>query len=112
MKVPYTFPVKSIKQLLLRPVADQPVVVHGWLQSIRAQKSISFLQLSDSSTSQGIQAVITSASQELKSFTTGASLQIKGRMQALEGKIQKWEVVVDDIKVLGQSDPNVLVATL
>lgn len=46
----------------IRAVLDEPssstTTVHGWLRSIRAHKNVSFLEISDGSSSRNLQAVV------------------------------------------------------
>ena len=52
----YTFPIQSIKQILSSK--PKQAIVNGWIRSIRHQKQVVFLDISDGTCHEGLQAVI------------------------------------------------------
>ncbi len=87
----------SLKQALTH---SGPLSVSGWVRSVRKQKRVAFVQLYDGSTARDLQ-VVTTPEQLPASVTHGASVQIKGLMQASQGKGQEKEMVAESLVVAG-----------
>ena len=86
-------------------VGDQ-INVKGWVKAFRSNR---FIQLNDGSTIHNIQAVIDFENSDealLKRITTGAAVSITGKLVASEGKGQKVEIVIDEINILGDANPE------
>ncbi len=96
---------ESIKQILARDSAGGEVLVQGWLRTARHSKSISFLEISDGSCFDGIQAV---ASPELadyesvvKALSTGCAVSVTGELVASQGKGQRYEIQATKVERVG-----------
>ena len=96
----------KIKDLLVTAPQGQSIVLMGWVRTFRNNQ---FISISDGSTILTIQAVVELDQFEeslLKRITTGACLSIKGKLVASPAKGQLVEVKVDELEVLGDSDPE------
>lgn len=96
----------KIKELLTIEPTGQSVVLMGWVRTFRNNQ---FISLNDGSTIQNLQAVVTIDQLDdaiLKRITTGACLSITGQLIASPAKGQKVELKVEQIEILGDSDPE------
>lgn len=96
----------KIKDLLVTQPAGQQVLVQGWVRTFRNNQ---FIALNDGSTLQNLQAVVALDSQPeeaIKRITTGACLSIAGELIASPAKGQAVEVKVNQLEILGDSDPE------
>jgi asparaginyl-tRNA synthetase len=94
----------KIKDLLASAAAGQEVTVMGWVRTFRNNQ---FIALNDGSTNNNLQVVVELGrfpEDLLKRITTGASLKVKGAVEASLGKGQAWELKAKDVIVLGDSD--------
>ena len=82
------------------------VEINGWVLTIRNQKDYSFIKLNDGSNSEGIQLVIDNNKIIDKIINTGTSLNVKGFLIKSPAKGQDFELNVEEIKVLGESNPD------
>ena len=82
------------------------VLVKGWVRTFRSNR---FIALNDGSTINNLQCVIDFENTDenlLKRITTGAAISMKGTLEESQGKGQKVELIVSDIEILGDSDPE------
>lgn len=96
----------SVSQLLKQENKLPEVEVKGWVRTFRANR---FIALNDGSTLKNIQCVVDFENTDealLKRITTGAALHIKGELVESQGKGQTVEIIVSDLEVLGDSDPE------
>lgn len=94
---------KDIRTLLKTAADLGPgilVKAHGWVQTVRNLKKISFIQLSDGTCEQSL-SVVCNQPDLLKNVQTGTSLEISGIWQKSKGKQQEYEIQLTDLKVLG-----------
>ena len=85
------------------------ICVKGWVRTIRQSKNVSFISLNDGSTLNSLQIVLdmkSFASSYLENISTGASLEITGKLVKSEGKNQIFELVATELLILGASDPD------
>lgn len=95
-----------IKELLLSEAFDKEVIVKGWVKTFRNNQ---FIAINDGSTLSNMQAVVDFENTEdslLKRVTTGASVRIKGTLVPSQGKGQRVEIKVQELSILGDSDPE------
>ncbi len=93
-----------IKDLLNTTQFGQQVTVMGWVKTFRNNQ---FISINDGSSIHNIQAVVDFSSTEeslLKRLTTGASVSVTGTIIESQGKGQRVEIKVSDLKILGDSD--------
>jgi len=110
MTSPSTADQISIKQVLQSGAIATQITVKGWLRTKREGKGVSFLEVNDGSCLQGLQVVVPTDFPDyellIKPLTTGASLEITGKLVASLGKGQRVELQPKSITVLGLADPE------
>tara|TARA_B100001248_G_scaffold57257_1_gene38271 strand:+ start:901 stop:2337 length:1437 start_codon:yes stop_codon:yes gene_type:complete len=85
---------------------NKNVSISGWVRTFRANR---FIALNDGSCLNNIQCVVDFEKTEqeiLKKITTGAALNIKGRVVESQGSQQSIEIMVDKCEILGGSNPE------
>ena len=98
-----------IKNVLSDEYIGKPVTVCGWVRTKRESKGFAFLALSDGSSQETLQLVISGqapAYQALHRCNTGAAIRVKGIMKESPAKGQRYEMEVSDIEVFGEADPE------
>ena len=96
---------KIIDLLSLEP-QGQTFAVKGWVRTFRANR---FIALNDGSCLANLQCVVdfeTLDEKVLKRITTGAALALKGVLVASKGGGQAVELQVQQLDILGDSDPE------
>ena len=86
---------------------NKNVSISGWVRTFRANR---FIALNDGSCLNNIQCVVDFEKTEqeiLKKITTGAALNIKGKVVESQGSQQSIEIMVDKFEILGGSNPEV-----
>ena len=100
----------SVKQALSGAIeAGQIVTVRGWVRTIRdAKGGLSFVNVTDGSCFDPIQAVVTDKlanhETEVKRLTTGAGVIVTGTLVPSQGKGQRFEIQADAVHVTGFVD--------
>ncbi|KAK6497700.1 asparaginyl-tRNA synthetase [Arthrobotrys musiformis] len=97
---------KTVRELILTKddIKDQ-AAVKGWIQTIRKQKGVCFATVTDGSTAQTVQVVMTP--EQGSPLTIGAAAKIVGSWQESPSKkVQQRELVAADVKLLAESDPG------
>ncbi|TXG47980.1 hypothetical protein EZV62_027274 [Acer yangbiense] len=89
----------------------QTLVVMGWVRTLRAQSSVTFIEVNDGSCLSNMQCVMNSDAEgydqiESGLITTGASIWIRGTLVESQGSKQKVELKADKIVMVGKSDPS------
>ena len=96
----------KIKTLLKSSEINQSFVVQGWVKTFRAKR---FIALNDGSSIKNLQCIVDFENFEeslLKRITSGAALQLEGKLVESQGGGQKVELLVEKLEVLGDSDPE------
>lgn len=96
----------KVKDLLNSTKTIDEVLVKGWVRTFRNNQ---FIALNDGSVIHNIQCVVdfeNTPAETLKRITTGAAVAIKGSLVESQGAGQKYEVKVNHIEILGDSDPE------
>jgi asparaginyl-tRNA synthetase len=91
----------KIKAILLNEQTDYDVTIKGWVRSFRNNQ---FIALNDGSTINNLQVVIDFENTDeaaVKRITTGAAIQIEGKVIASQGKGQRVEVKAAQLTILG-----------
>ena len=94
----------SIKDLLLSTKTISKVTINGWVRTFRANR---FIALNDGSSISSVQCVVDFENFDesiLKKINTGTSLEITGDLVESQGSGQKFEIIVSNLKVLGECD--------
>lgn len=82
------------------------VVVSGWVKTKRIGKEVGFLELGDGTCMKNIQIVMNVTQQLDMSFGVGACLLVRGRMKLTPEAKQPFEVVAEDISVMGDCEAD------
>lgn len=96
----------TIKEVLEAKLLLQDITINGWVRTFRSNR---FIALNDGSTINNIQCVVDFEKfdeEVLKQINTGAALKITGTLVESQGRGQSVEIQVNNIKVLGVSDPE------
>ncbi|MGB0633726.1 MAG: asparagine--tRNA ligase [Flavobacteriaceae bacterium] len=96
----------TIKDLFSNPPISKKVLIKGWVRTFRANR---FISVNDGSCLQSLQCVVDFENTDqsiLNKINTGASIEIEGTLVESQGKGQKIEVQTEQIKILGESDPE------
>ncbi|MEY2880709.1 MAG: Asparagine--tRNA ligase [Verrucomicrobiota bacterium] len=97
-----------VKHALDATAPADSILLQGWVRTRRDAKSFSFLELNDGSCLKGIQVIADSSlpnyAAEVARVSTGASIEVRGKLVASQGQGQKWEVVATEFKILGEAD--------
>lgn len=96
----------KVKDLLANASQGQELTVMGWVRTFRNNQ---FIALNDGSTNNNLQVVVELGKFDdslLKRITTGASLIVRGIVEASLGKGQAWELRAAQVELLGDCDPE------
>jgi asparaginyl-tRNA synthetase len=96
----------SVLELLESDKFLQEVTINGWVRTFRSNR---FIALNDGSTIHNIQCVVDfekTNEATLKRITTGAAVCIKGTLTKSQGAGQSVEVQVNELIILGDSNPE------
>ncbi|MEY2439915.1 MAG: asparaginyl-tRNA synthetase [Verrucomicrobiota bacterium] len=97
----------SVKDALNKTVPIAPIQVQGWVRTRRDSKDFSFIELNDGSSLRNLQIIARDTLPnyaDVQHLTTGASIIVRGALVASQGKGQSWEVVADDLNIVGRAD--------
>ena len=101
------FSFMSIKELFLKGKnIEGEITLRGWVRTFRSNR---FIAVNDGSTIENIQVVVDFENTEediLKRITTGAAIEVQGKVVESQGKGQSIEVQALSIKILGDSNPE------
>jgi len=98
-----------IRNILSENATGKTVTVSGWVRSMRESKGLGFIALSDGSTQDTLQLVVTDgtpAFNMLHSCNTGAAIRVSGLLKESPAKGQKVEIEVSELHVIGGADPE------
>src|SRR6478672_1784836 len=99
----------SVKAALASSAPISGVQVQGWVRTRRDSKDFSFIELNDGSCLRSLQIIAKSTLPnyaEVQRLQTGASIIVRGDLVASQGKGQAWEVVANEIEIVGASDES------
>ena len=94
----------KVRDLLNSTTTLQEVNAKGWVRTFRNNQ---FIALNDGSTINNIQCVVdfeNTPEETLKRITTGASVSVTGTLVESKGAGQKYEIQVNKLEILGDSD--------
>ena len=98
-----------IVDALKRTYIGAEINIKGWVRTRRGNKNVSFIALNDGSTINNIQIVVDMAKFDedaLKPITTGACINVNGKLVESMGQGQTVEVQADEIEIYGTADPE------
>ena len=96
----------SIKDLLKEKTNVGEVTLRGWVRTFRSNR---FIALNDGSTLANLQVVVDfehTPEETLKRITTGAAIEVKGKVVESQGKGQSIEVQASEVTILGDCNPD------
>jgi asparaginyl-tRNA synthetase len=99
----------EIKDLLTGKGLNETVCAKGWVRTKRESKNVAFIALNDGSTIHNIQIVVdvnNNSAEILAEIHTGASLSVTGKLVESAGKGQKFELIAENLEILGKADPD------
>ncbi|MEP5290324.1 asparagine--tRNA ligase [Ekhidna sp.] len=99
----------KVKQILNQGRSGEELCAKGWVRTKRGSKNVAFIALNDGSTINNLQLVLDVESIDenlLKKITTGASISAVGTLAESQGSGQSVELLVKNIEVLGEADPE------
>jgi len=97
----------SVKEALSATAPVSRLRVQGWIRTRRDSKDFSFIELNDGSALRSLQVI---AKNNLPNYpavqrlTTGASIIVHGELVPSQGKGQQWEVMADQVEIVGLAD--------
>ena len=98
-----------IKDALQSTATIDAIQVQGWVRTRRDSKDFSFIELNDGSSLRNLQIIARNTLPnyaDVQRLATGASIIVSGALVASQGKGQKWELVADNIEVIGTADDS------
>jgi asparaginyl-tRNA synthetase len=96
-----------VKKALQASGPIQRIRVQGWVRTRRDSKDFSFIELNDGSSLPNLQIIAKSTLPNypaVQRLTTGASIIVQGELIASQGKGQNWELVADQVEIVGSAD--------
>ncbi len=96
-----------IKDALKRTAPLPSILVQGWVRTRRDSKDFSFIELNDGSCLRSLQIIAKNTLSnyaDVQRLITGASIKVSGALVASQGKGQSWEVVAEELTLVGSSD--------
>ena len=81
--------------------------MRGWVRTRRDAKAFSFIELNDGSSLRSLQVIANSSLPnygEIQHLQTGASISVHGKLAESQGKGQRWELIADEVAIIGPSD--------
>ena len=98
-----------IKDALQSAAPIDSIQVQGWIRTRRDSKDFSFIELNDGSSLRNLQIIAKNTLPNypaVQRLTTGASIIVSGALVPSQGKGQKWELVADQIEIVGTADDS------
>ena len=96
----------QIKSVLNNDYVGKVIVVCGWVKTFRSNR---FINLNDGSCLSDLQCVVDYEKldeSKLSKINTGACLEVEGEIVKSQGREQSVELIVNNINILGESDPE------
>ena len=100
--------IKDLLSLETLPASD-PLVVKGWVKTVRSSGAVSFVQINDGSTFADLQIVVDPNCPDhalADRLSTGCSVSVVGVLQESLGRGQRYEILAHSIEQLGGADPE------
>ncbi|MDQ6622091.1 MAG: asparagine--tRNA ligase [Verrucomicrobiota bacterium] len=98
-----------VKDALTATAPASEILVQGWVRTRRDSKGFSFLELNDGSSLKSLQIIARDSLPnyvEVQRLTTGSSIAVRGELVASQGKGQAWEVIANELTIVGASDES------
>ncbi len=94
----------KINRLLNAESPMKRVLVKGWVRTRRDSKTFSFIEINDGSCLRNMQIVADASLpdyEEVGKISTGSAVSVSGALVESKGGGQKWEILADEITVIG-----------
>src|SRR6266566_5686733 len=101
--------ITPINHALQSTVPMDKIRLVGWVRTRRDSKDFSFIELNDGSSLRNLQVIARNTLPNyavVQRLITGASIIVRGALVASQGKGQNWEVVADEVSIVGASDDS------
>src|SRR5690554_5961027 len=88
---------------------DSKIIVKGWIRNSRGNNYVLFVAMNDGSSLHNLQVVVDVEKFDestRKKLSVGSAISVEGILQKSEGKGQDYEVIAENIEILGTADPN------
>ncbi|CAB9516548.1 Asparagine--tRNA ligase [Seminavis robusta] len=103
-----------VKTIDAKDPTEVPVIVKGWVRTIRKQKTLAFVQVNDGSNLKGIQCVVAfddvdeTTMAQLDKVTTGCAVYVEGPLVSSPSKSgeQNIEMAATKLTVVGDCPPD------
>lgn len=99
----------SVKAALRATAPIPRIKIQGWVRTRRESKDFSFIEVNDGSALRNLQVIARNNLANyaaVQKLTTGASIIVQGELVPSQGKGQQWEVVADQIDIVGLADES------
>ena len=99
----------SVKEALHSTEPRESILVQGWVRTRRDSKTFSFIELNDGSSLKNLQVIANDTLpnySDVQRLTTGSSIAVRGKLVQSQGKGQSWEVVADELTIVGGADDS------
>src|SRR6266404_3256116 len=99
----------SVKDALQSSAPISAILVQGRVRTRRDSKDFSFIELNDGSSLRNLQVIARNTLSNyaaVERLTTGASVAVRGALVQSQGKGQNWELVGEEITIVGGSDES------
>ena len=100
---------ERVIDIITHPKINATININGWVRTKRGSKNVSFIALNDGSTIKNLQIVAEASCFKedlLKKITTGACINVMGKLVNSSGSEQSLEVTAKNIKILGLADSD------
>lgn len=95
---------RTIKSILNAGLVGSRLDAAGWVKSIRKQRSMTFIELNDGSSSDNLQIVSRTDSLSSSHVSAGTGLRVSGILAESIGKGQALELQAEQLEVIGACD--------
>ncbi|MFT4177813.1 MAG: asparagine--tRNA ligase [Luteolibacter sp.] len=95
-----------IKHVLKREEVTDDLHVAGWVRTRRDSKAFSFIELNDGTCLANLQIIADAGIpgyQDIAKMTTGASIEVRGKLIPSPAAGQTWEMQASSVKLLGEA---------
>src|SRR5438067_704134 len=109
VQLPAVLAPTSIKDALNQTAPVEKILVQGWVRTRRDAKDFSFIELNDGSSLRNLQIIARNSLPNyaaIQRLITGASIIVGGGLAASQGKGQQWELIADEVTIVGASDES------
>lgn len=96
-----------VKAALAATAPMDEIHLQGWVRTRRDAKALSFIELNDGSSLKGLQVIVDAGLPDYPQVaraSTGAAVEVRGRLVPSQGAGQQWEVVATAFTVVGEAD--------